>query len=214
MRQLVISIVYGSVCLNYIGAFRVSEFFCEFKCNNIAIKSCRNDYEFPFTAKQELSQDINTKPEHVNFIYQSYLDDHELVERSMIFYELMNQRRSVRFYDERSFPIQVLENCIRTGASAPSGAHQQPWHFAIVGSAEIKKKIRTLVEREEQLNYDERMRKSWVNDVTPFLNNTQLYKNGIISKPYLEEAPYLVVLFEQLFGVDEKGPMHSIIFIQ
>lgn len=144
----------------------------------------------------------NDEPMHVPFEFHNNLDDVSSLQRSRSFFELMNMRRSLRFYDNKSFPLEVLMNCIQTAGTAPSGAHQQPWHFVVIKSAEVKKQLRSIVEREEQLNYDERMKKSWVKDVTPMVGKTTLYQDGVVQKPYLEEAPYVVVLFEQVHGID------------
>lgn len=154
----------------------------------------------PFEAYQEAPA-VN---DQVKFKH-SRLDKSVMIDRARDFHQLMNLRRSVRFFSKDSFPEEVILKCIETAGTAPSGAHQQPWHFAIVKDISLKKKIREIVEREEQQNYDGRMKKSWVQDVAPLLNNTILYDKGVISKPYLEEAPYLVVAFELTHGVDNDG---------
>ena len=164
-------------------------------------RSAQNDAA-PFEAKQAEVQDGET-PKHVAFRYTNLMDTQTSLERSKAFLKLMNTRRSIRFFDpEHRFPVELLNTCIETAGTAPSGAHQQPWHFAVVQSPALKKEIRALVEKEEQINYDERMKRTWVADLAPLLNDTALYREGVVQKPYLEDAPYIVVLFEQVHGID------------
>ena len=84
--------------------------------------------------------------------------------------------------------------------SAPSGAHQQPWHFSVVKDPAKKQAIREIVEREEQINYDKRMKQSWKNDLVPIFKGSNLHadvgERVIIQKPYLTEAPFLVIVTE------------------
>lgn len=81
--------------------------------------------------------------------------------------------------------------------TSPSGAHLQPWTFAVVCDAEIKSAIRRVVEEEEEINYAKRMGEKWVKDVT------RLNTNWI--KPYLDEAPYLIVVLKQTYQIKANG---------
>ena len=130
--------------------------------------------------------------------------------RSRCFYALANQRRTVRFFSRDPVPQEIVIKCLQSAGTAPSGAHQQPWRFILVKSQEKKKRIRELVEREEQLNYDRRMKKSWVADVAPLvtpLHTTETVDGGqerhVVSKPYLTDAPYLVVVMKITAMFDE-----------
>ncbi|EER19777.1 iodotyrosine dehalogenase, putative, partial [Perkinsus marinus ATCC 50983] len=116
------------------------------------------------------------------------------------FLDLMNTRRSIRFYSKDDVPMDIIMAAVRTACTAPSGAHLQPWTFVIVHNQKAKDKIRDVVEREEQLNYDRRMRRSWVNDVAPMVGD--LHRDGRVAKPYLSEAPYLIVMMKQSHRVD------------
>lgn len=84
----------------------------------------------------------------------------------------------------------VIENVIMAASSAPSGAHTQPWFFVAIRTAEMKRSIREAVEREEKENYERRMGAKWVEDLKPFGTSW--------SKPYLETAPVLIVMFKQV----------------
>tara|TARA_R110002049_G_scaffold33624_3_gene110781 strand:- start:5 stop:673 length:669 start_codon:yes stop_codon:yes gene_type:complete len=117
----------------------------------------------------------------------------ELIERSSEFYENMDKRRSVRDFSDKQVPLEVIENIIKTASSAPSGAHKQPWTFCIVSNPEIKKKIRQAAEKEEFENYNGRMSEEWLDDLAKFDTNWQ--------KPFLEIAPYLIVVFKQSYGI-------------
>lgn len=162
--------------------------------------SLDSDPQLPYTA-QQATPESGCVPDQVDFVYSTTLTDESSLERARVFTQLQNQRRSLRFYDTRPFPVELLQQCIETGGTAPSGAHQQPWHFCIVQDPGKKAAIREEVERAEQLNYDKRMKQSWKDDLEPIFKNSALHQDGVIQKPYLTEAPYLVVVTELLYGL-------------
>jgi iodotyrosine deiodinase len=103
-------------------------------------------------------------------------------------------------------PLDIIQQCIRVAGTAPSGAHCQPWTFVIVTDPAAKAAIRAAVEKEEQVNYDRRMRQSWVEDVQGLVGALHTGdKAERVVKPYLTEAPALVVVMKQAHGVDECG---------
>ncbi|XP_061395921.1 iodotyrosine deiodinase [Musca vetustissima] len=114
------------------------------------------------------------------------------------FYKIMNNRRSVRSYRPQPIPpIEVIENCIRTAGTSPSGAHTEPWTFCVITDPEIKQNIRNIIEAEEELNYAQRMHKQWTTDLRPLKTNHV--------KPYLTDAPYLILVFKQTYGLTKDG---------
>ena len=117
--------------------------------------------------------------------------EQEMLKRSKSFYQHIRSRRSLRHFSARSFPISVLEYCIRTAACAPSGAHKQPWSFCVVSDAQLKREIREAAEKEEYTNYHRRMSQRWLEDLKPLATNWK--------KPFLEEAPYLIVVFKRVY---------------
>lgn len=140
---------------------------------------------------------------HIEINYER-LSPSIALQRSKDFLTFMNMRRSIRFFDTAKFDINILKNCLMTGATSPSGAHCQPWHFVIVSNHESKMKIRKLVEKEEQMNYERRMKEKWVSDVTHIVSNlhgTDAKSGDVILKPYLTEAPYLVIVMLQKYGI-------------
>jgi nitroreductase len=130
-----------------------------------------------------------------------HFEESEMVARSQSYYELMNRRRSVREFSPASFPLEILENCIRTASTAPSGAHKQPWTFCVISSPEIKKQIREAAEKEEYENYTKRMSEEWLEDLKPFGTS--------YSKPMLEIAPYLVVVLKHSYELDDHNEKHT-----
>ncbi|KAG7310239.1 hypothetical protein JYU34_004797 [Plutella xylostella] len=128
--------------------------------------------------------------------------DEELIQRSGEFHELMARRRTVRAFSAEEIPREVLENVVRTAGTAPSGAHTEPWTFVVVRDASTKAAIRDIVEEEEELNYSQRMSRQWVADLKPFATRH--------IKPYLTEAPALLLVFRQThsFREDGKKKMH------
>lgn len=105
----------------------------------------------------------------------------------------MNQRRTVREFDSRNIPLDVMENIIQTAGTAPSGAHKQPWTFCLISDPEMKKQIRIAAEEEEKISYTSRMPESWKDDLAPLGTDWE--------KPFLEIAPYLIVVFKQSYGM-------------
>lgn len=82
--------------------------------------------------------------------------EEEMWKRSQLFYETMKLRRSVRCFSNKSIPMKIVQNIIKTAGTSPSGANLQPWTFCVVASEFLKIKIREIVETEEQINYSRR----------------------------------------------------------
>lgn len=121
----------------------------------------------------------------------------QMLERSAEFRNLMESRRSIREFSNREVPVEVIENIIMTASSAPSGAHKQPWTFCVIMDKEIKKQIREAAEKEEYENYNGRMDEQWLKDLEKFGTDW--------NKPFLETAPFLVVIFKKLYDIGENG---------
>ncbi len=119
------------------------------------------------------------------------------VRRGREFFDLMNRRRSVRDFSTEAPPRECVELAIKTAASAPSGAHHQPWRFVLIDDPDLKKAIREAAEEEERENYDNRFPPEWLQALAP------LGTTG--DKPFLEDAPYLVVVFKESYGVSEES---------
>lgn len=121
----------------------------------------------------------------------------EMLERSKEFYKWLDSRRSVRHFSDKPVPQEVIENIIRSAGTAPSGAHKQPWKFCAVSNSALKKKIRKAAEQEEKENYSGRMSERWLKDLAP-LGTDQ-------NKEFLEIAPWLIVVFKEVYELDENG---------
>lgn len=119
-----------------------------------------------------------------------------MLERSEAFYQSMDRRRSVRDISNRPVPREVIENLVQSASTAPSGAHKQPWTFCVVSDPEIKKKIRQAAEKEERESYESRMSERWLKDLAPLGTDA--------NKPFLEEAPYLIIMFKRVFEFGEE----------
>ena len=139
--------------------------------------------------------------DHAPFEYTRLSED-EMTERAVGFHELLKSRRSIRFFSTDPVPLHVVSTCVAAGATAPSGAHCQPWQFLVVETASIKQKIREAVEEQERVNYEKRMKTEWVSAVTPMI--TKLHDNGV-SKPYLTDAPFLVILMKESYKIGPDG---------
>lgn len=110
----------------------------------------------------------------------------------------MNSRRSVREFSDRPVPRELIETAIECASTAPSGAHMQPWTFVLIGDPEVKRQIRLAAEKEELENYvGGRLPPHWRDDLAPL--------GTAWEKPFLETAPWIVVVFEQRFGTRPDG---------
>ena len=121
----------------------------------------------------------------------------EMRRRTTELLEEMQRRRTVRHFSSRPVPRDVVEDCIRVAMTAPSGANRQPWHFVLVGDPEVKRELRIAAEEEERSFYGGRAPAEWLEALAPLGTDAQ--------KPFLESAPYLVVIFAQLHGVEADG---------
>ncbi len=120
----------------------------------------------------------------------------EMLERAEQFRVLMQQRRSVREFSRQPVPRKLIEQAILTAGTAPSGAHREPWHFVAVSDAKIQSEIRKEAEKEERESYEQRMSKEWLDALHPLGTDWK--------KPFLEDAPWLVVCFAKNIGDDGK----------
>jgi nitroreductase len=125
------------------------------------------------------------------------LSPEEALRRSREFLELMSTRRSVRQFSTEPVDRELIDNAIRTAASAPSGANQQPWTFVVVSDPETKQKLREAAEREERLLYEERASDEYLSALEPIGTDS--------IKPHITDAPYVIVVFEQAWGSNPDG---------
>lgn len=124
------------------------------------------------------------------------LPEAEQLRRADEFFRLLNCRRTVREYSDRDVPIELIEKAIATAGTAPSGANMQPWRFVVVRDPEIKKRIREAAEKEEYEGYHGRMSEKWLRRLAVLGTDEQ--------KPFLEIAPYLIVVF-RINSITEDG---------
>jgi len=120
----------------------------------------------------------------------------EMVTRSREFRDELKRRRTVRQFSDRPVPREVIESCIEAAGTAPSGAHQQPWHFVVISDAETKRAIREAAEKEEAKFYATAPA-DWLAALAPLGTDEH--------KPYLETAPYLIAVFARRYGLEEDG---------
>ncbi|MGI8654714.1 MAG: nitroreductase family protein [Pyrinomonadaceae bacterium] len=124
------------------------------------------------------------------------LTDAEQRKRAAEFYELMKSRRTVRDFSTEPVPFALVEQAIATAATAPSGANMQPWRFVVVQDAEIKRRIREAAEAEERESYERRMPERWLRRLAQLGTDWH--------KPFLEIAPYLIVVFRVDYEIDPE----------
>lgn len=125
-----------------------------------------------------------------NFIpYSSYREYplEEMQERACSFREELQRRRTIRTFSTRPVPREIIEESIRAAGTAPNGANMQPWRFVVVSDLDVKKQIREAAEEEEREFYERRASKEWLEALAPLGTDWR--------KPFLEEAPCLIVIF-------------------
>lgn len=123
--------------------------------------------------------------------------EQEMLERARSYRELASRRRSVREFSAEPVPREVIEQCLLAAGSAPSGANRQPWHFCVIADPAIKRQIREGAEEEEREFYQRRAPDDWLAALAPLGTDH--------NKPFLEIAPYLIVVFAEKYGLDEQG---------
>ena len=128
--------------------------------------------------------------------YREYASD-EMRQRAVDFYQDMKRRRTVRQFSDRSIPEDVIVNCLKAAATAPSGANQQPWHFVAVTDPATRHRIREAAEKEERAFYEHRAPDAWLNALSHLGTQAQ--------KPFLDHAPCLIAIFAQKYGLDAGG---------
>ncbi len=134
------------------------------------------------------------------------LDAETALARSQEFLELMRRRRSVRHFSSEPVPWELVENALRVAAAAPSGANQQPWTFVVVSDPELKARLREAAEHEERLLYEQRAPQEYLDAIEPIGTDAV--------KPHITDAPYVIVVFEQTYGVDADGSRRKHYFVR
>ncbi len=130
----------------------------------------------------------------------------EMRARVQAFYASMAQRRTVRDFADRPVPRDIIETCIQTAATAPNGANLQPWHFVAVADSAVKRQIRLAAEEEERDFYERRAPDDWLEALAPLGTDAH--------KPFLETAPYLIVVMAQSYGVGSQGERIKHYYVQ
>jgi iodotyrosine deiodinase len=128
--------------------------------------------------------------------YREYPPE-EMTQRAASFRAEMQRRRTVRHFSSRPVPDEVIEDFLLAAGSAPSGANLQPWHFVVVQDPAVKRQIREAAEQEEYEFYHGRAPQEWLDALAPLGTDEK--------KPFLEVAPYLIVIFAQSYGLLPDG---------
>jgi nitroreductase len=143
----------------------------------------------------EINKTINGQP-FVRYVHEAYSSE-DMLTRSKEFLTWINRRRTVRDFSDKPVAREVIENIVLSASSAPSGAHKQPWTFCIVSDQNLKSIIRAEAEKEEYESYHGRMSEEWMDDLQKLQTDWK--------KPFLEIAPYLIVVFKKSYDVNKSG---------
>ena len=137
---------------------------------------------------------------HATFVPHTAYQEYSVIEmkrRASEFYADIRRRRTVREFSDRPVPHEIIEDCLRAAGTAPNGANMQPWHFVVVRDAALKRKIRLEAEKEERDFYHHKAPPEWLDALAQLGTDEH--------KPFLETAPYLIVIFAKNHGVLSDG---------
>ena len=129
------------------------------------------------------------------------LSESEMMIAAQGYYEKMLGRHSVRDFSDKAVPREIIETCIKTAGTAPSGANHQPWHFVAIQDADKKRQIRLAAEEEERAFYAGGGGDEWIKALEPIGTGPE--------KPHLEIAPWLIVIFAQRYGEFDDGTRYK-----
>ncbi|MDG1253410.1 MAG: nitroreductase family protein [Schleiferiaceae bacterium] len=130
-----------------------------------------------------------------------HLDGEEVLQRAQSIFEHWSKRRSVRFFSDKEVSQEVIDHLIATAGTAPSGANKQPWTFCAVSDPHLKKQIRQAAEEEEKAFYSGRAPDTWLEDLATIGTDWE--------KPFLETAPWLIIVFKQVQDVQADGTVRK-----
>lgn len=123
--------------------------------------------------------------------------EEEMLAAARAFYAAVKSRRSVRDFSDRPVDRAIIENALLAAGTAPNGANRQPWYFVAVAEAGLKHKIRVAAEKEERAFYERRAGEEWLKALAPLGTDHR--------KPFLDIAPWLIVVFLRKFSYDDEG---------
>ncbi|OWU86505.1 nitroreductase [Oceanicola sp. 22II-s10i] len=129
------------------------------------------------------------------------MTDSEMRAAAEAFFDLMKRRHTVREFSDRAVPEEIIARCVETAGRAPSGANHQPWHFVAISDPAMKGEIRRAAEAEEEKFYAGGAGDEWLKALEPIGTG--------VSKPHLEIAPWLIVIFAQRYGVTKEGTRYK-----
>lgn len=121
----------------------------------------------------------------------------EMTPRARAFADELIRRRTVREFTDRPVDRAIIEAAIDAARHAPSGANHQPWHFVAVSDPGVKAHIREAAEIEEKAFYDGKASEEWLRALEPLGTDWR--------KPFLETAPWLIVVFAEQWGSWSDG---------
>lgn len=120
----------------------------------------------------------------------------EMKIKALDYYKEMRRRRTVRSFSDKPVERSIIENCLRAAGTAPSGANQQPWRFIVVSDQSVKRQIRKEAEKVEGEFYSKEATEKWVDALE--------HLGTVPTKPFLEDAPYLIAIFSELYSYSEN----------
>lgn len=149
---------------------------------------------------------MTSEPRYTSFSSSIRLSDADMLREAESFRDRLQERRTVREYSTRDIPAGVIDACLQAGASAPSGANKQPWHFVVVRDPELKSRIRKEAEKEERAFYSGRAPEEWLEALRPLGTDED--------KEFLEQAPVLIAIFARNYDRGSAGQKVKNYYVQ
>lgn len=143
----------------------------------------------------------NLKFEALPMPDRARMNEAQMQKAALDFYKTMKTRHSIRDFSDKAVPQHIIETCIKTAGSAPSGANHQPWHFVAIRNPDVKAKIRKAAEKEEEAFYSGGGGDEWIEALEPIGTGPE--------KPHLVIAPWLIVIFAQRYGEFDDGTTYK-----
>lgn len=145
-----------------------------------------------------MTERVENRPSRYNPVPLEFtkLSQEEQLASSRQYLATMRRRRTVRDYSDEPVPFELIENAIRAASLAPSGANQQPWTFVVISNPDLKRQLREAAEAEERESYSHRMSREWLDALDHLGTDWR--------KPHIEQAPYVIVVFAQLYGLETQ----------
>lgn len=115
--------------------------------------------------------------------------------------DAIRKRRSVRAYEPKPIPRDVLNAIIEAGNEAPSGMNSQPWRFVVIEDREAKKKLLSAALPKAKMITEK------VKDIDPERYEAIKKRYAELPDPVYYSAPVIVFVIGNGMYADHSCPL-------